>query len=255
MRRALGMWALCVAAACTQPTDPEPRPGTSVGNPGKMTVRIAPSETVFLEVAFTDETSLTHVDCHGTASALDAPELDLLESGPITVPGGPWCGVQLVLAQPAILGGGALEHAGFEAELQPDPIVLWAYEPLDVDGESYVLELAAPDWLNPDILGLMLEDPVLIELGSERSDLLAEDLGVGARVFADGGDGVLTDAERSAGPVMGPDGDVPEAPLDTGDPDVDRSLSLDGCNCASSPSAPGPWIALLACFAWRKRRR
>ncbi|MBX2801775.1 MAG: hypothetical protein KTR31_29115 [Myxococcales bacterium] len=240
--------------------DQGPRPGTSVGNPGKKMVRTAPSEGVEVVEAVAESLTVDWIGCGGgyERGVVDQ-EVDLVNRDELAVPPGEWCGLALSFAAPIVVVGEATDigEASVEGRLQPAAVVtLWAAAPIVVDEHAFVLELGAPDWLHPDELEL--------EEGVER--LFEEDDFLGLRtasavagfsaLFADAhGTGEIDAYERAVGPLASPQLPPPPA-LAVSDEELPR-VSSEECGCKTGPTslAVGPWLVVAAVGLRRRRAR
>ncbi|MCP4806743.1 MAG: hypothetical protein GY913_03020 [Proteobacteria bacterium] len=225
--------------ACTGQHD-----GTIVGNPGDaMVVQAAPKgiEVVEAEILW-DELSLT--PCSGEENeGVGSEDEFVLGEDVLELPGGSWCGAAFGPSELWVVG--TMDEVDVEVELILDRIDLGT-SAFTVDGGQFLFELGEPDWLAADWIDE--RDDVLIDEGHDLHDTLAEAIQTGSGLYADDGDGALSEAERDAGPLTaGPDREVPERDTvgDTGEPDDD------GGSCAVAPVG-GFW--LLGLLLVRRRR-
>lgn len=228
------------------------RPGTLVGNPGKMTVRIAPlGEGVEPTSADTVAATVLWLGCgNGFTEAARAETLDLLRGEPLTIPGGRGCAVVLDFPEPLMVLSQGDREDRLVAELElPAPLTLFAGAPIAVDGEDYVLELGAPGWLFDVELG---EGETEIEAGSELSRLLAIELIADSSLYPDtDGSGGLEEAERDAEPLAATFFPVP--PELVGEGDTQEPISSESLQCETAP-ASGPVLLMLALLGLARRR-
>ena len=215
--------------------------GTIVGNPGDaMVASAAPKNLDVVEGTLSfDEWVLT--PCSGEEIEGVAGDDIALSEDVLDVPGGQWCGV--------VLADAVLEMSATDGEhdvdvvLEIDAIDLGSTEVL-VDGGTYVIELAEPDWLD-----LTADGDVVIDEEHEDHDTLADLVAATSGVFVDDGDGELSEAERDAGPATaGPDRDVPEQ--DTGDTGSGEGADA-GTGCAVAPVG-GFWLLGLLLVGRRR---
>lgn len=235
--------------------------GTSVGNPGKESFRLAPpldESTEFVESsAFIDGQYL--VGCDGTyATVLEGEDVNLLGGPRIPVPAGTWCA--LVLDVGSILVEATFADRPVTVEVLPDgPWTWWMREPVIVDETEWVIELGAPGWLGAEDVPDGTETTVITDDGA-ASDAIGDRLALGS-VFEDtDGDGEVSEEERGSGSLAS-QSDLPPGVAEDPEAEVDDEegpdrVALDGCGNCSAAGGPAPAgaVAVLALALIRRRR-
>lgn len=177
-----------------------PPSGTSVGNPGKGVVRLAEATELDFEMVFSDGGQVTALACDGTERTASLDQL--LDGVPFELPAGELCTLRADFPSALFIdgtqsGGGAV--GTFELTLVLDAIEVTPE--LLVDGEDYVLELGAPDWVTPTSLGMNPVGTTVVGPGDPQHDAIVSELELGTGLYADDGDGLISDPERAAGPI------------------------------------------------------
>jgi len=250
MKRVVAL-SLVVAMSACEP--PPPADGIAVGNPGKgsMTLALAEAEDFTFETA---EVPVGYLGLSGCSSddweREDGRVADLVATESFELQAGTWCGLAVQwdgLLQAA--GAWATESASgdFELHLDLQDLAVDAVVEL-ADGDALLLELAAPDWLDADALGLQDGDSVVIDAASPEHPTLAASLESTSTLFRDDGDGVLSATERAAGPVAAtvPSNYVPRAYADA------SQGVASGCSC-SAGGGSASWLLLLLPLLRRRR--
>ncbi|MEN0067280.1 MAG: hypothetical protein AAGA48_34430 [Myxococcota bacterium] len=232
--------------ACDRP----PPEGIFVGNPGKSVVQTAPTAKFTFEFARLEAADVTWIDCVGGREVVvEGEAIDALGRATLTAPGGEWCGVELAFPQGFTGFASTPAPIEFGLQLQPEgPAELWGAAPFEVDGESYIIELGEPEWLDLGIeFGEFTFDPTTPE-----GQTLAESIRTTSSLFLDEDDsGTLEPAERAGGPVAS----AGFPPLDaTGDPKP--PLTSEGCAQGPTPRLSWGWLfgALGGLILGRRRR-
>ena len=230
--------------------------GTIVGNPGDGMVGVAAGEGLSYTSATADIDGITLVSCSGAEGREPfGARLDLLDGGSLPLLEGAWCQLRLDVSALQIAGDGP-DGSSFTLDLAPGEVALDS-DGFIVVGDTYVLELAYPDWVTADALGL--EADVHVEVGED--DALFEDLNAavadGSGLFFDlDDDGAVSELEReeqqlAAGDARGLAGDTGAASGDagfTGDTGDDQVLLQPGCGGGGQG-----WFLLLAPLLLRRR--
>jgi hypothetical protein len=152
-----------------------------------------------------------------TGGSLFLPDETDLSGMETSLLGGNWCQLTISLGEQATLK--AISHRGdwLNAALGGAEIVLQQEDGFAVSGESYILELGAPGWLEPTALGMTTGSDRSLTSEDPETALLLDALLTGSALYEDlDGNGILGSAERSevrASPS------TPE-PEDTGSPDT-----------------------------------
>jgi hypothetical protein len=205
--------ALLLFAGCN-PQDRETRPGTSVGNPGKVVARLAPIDNGELEAVGIDEADFSLLPCDGDdwIEAAVRRDLDLRAGEGFELPGGRWCGLAMTLMTELLAEGQSESGTGIELVLVLDEIVVFTADDQSFgeDGDSFVLELGYDGWLDAAMLERIegedtgqtdRDESVVVDDNHPLHDELAELLMEGSGLYLEDGDGQLDDEERASGAV------------------------------------------------------
>ncbi|RME27436.1 MAG: hypothetical protein D6798_04530, partial [Deltaproteobacteria bacterium] len=167
--------------------------GTSVGNPGEMAARAAPSSGADDIGGVVPVEATTWTGCDGASPAVDASErdLELDGSGSIDVPGGTWCQAEIRLRGPIPLHYRTPADGEVAVDLEVGTITLASSSGVEVDGTRLLLEVGPPDWLADQAAGS--PDPAVLAQRVARSSAVYID---------EDGDHVLSDEERARGSVL-----------------------------------------------------
>lgn len=233
-----------------------PPSGTSVGNPGKTYLTVARTgDGLTFDTASAEGISVHVIGCDEAqipvlAAADTAP---LLDGDALPVPAGTWCGLAVDLTTFVAAGAGP-EDDTFTVTLAPAAITLWVEQPEIVDETDYVLELGTPGWLTAEDLPAPGDGGVSnITPESEIGTVLALDLAESSAWYADDGDGVLDETERSRGPVAA--ARFPAIALGADDTGTDRSVAFEGCGNCTTGGSPSSLGGLGAVLLWLRARR
>jgi MYXO-CTERM domain-containing protein len=218
--------------------------GTAVGNPGKLGMGATePADMVLLRAeADVQELMLLRCGDGWEPKAVDRV-VDLLEPGDVllTLPGGLWCGLDVVLAaEGLVLAGETTGGTTFEVHLDPGRVAL--HGPFQVDGNQLLVVYPVGDALDAEVLEDLGPDVVL-----PADDPLAQDW---ASVMEESTE-LWEDEDRDG--VVDPDENL----VALADPDTPAPVSDQaGCGCGSGSSGAVGWLVLLAGVAvgWRRRR-
>lgn len=163
-----------------------PREGTSIGNPNKTLMRIAPPGAgIDLDLA---ELELQSLDVDGFA--VDLPRTDDLLAGvSLDLPAGSIQSLRVEFAGPLrILGS----EQGATLDLELDLIELeleFTRLPIELD-QPHVFELGMPDWLDAEQVGWVRGEAHTVRPGAPEHDILVEVLRQGSALLLDAdGDG------------------------------------------------------------------
>lgn len=174
--------------------------GVAVGNP-TMNGSLARTEGVALELAKTHAVG-SFVPCRGgSTTEVDLGEINLVQGFRFSGPAELTCELHVsFLSALQVSGSGA--GGSLEATLTPVGVA-FVLEPVDAVGRAsmYDLELGATDWLGPLADDLAVGD-VRLNPSSPEYDALVNSLVTGSGLYVDDGDGVLSDAQRAAGPIV-----------------------------------------------------
>lgn len=245
MRTRIALLALAFVGACDASGS-----GTSVGNPGKTTMRVAEADGIEYGALFAEVETVVFDGCdEGTEQEeiVVEEDLDLLDDdNAIDTPVGTWCFVEVQLASTLFIEGNGDEGGELELELEIGE--------LGLEGEftgadnSFVLEVGAPGWLTATEFGL--GTGVEVELGPESAqhDDIVVRVDEQSAVYADAnGDGDLDDDERND--VVAGSGFEPS------DDDDDADGEADGGRCSSVSAPASASVTLLAMLLAASRRR
>ena len=195
----------CVLAAslgCR--TAPPPDEGTSVGNPGGLRLALGPGDGLVATRARLAVASLRWTTCTTGAvrEVVVNDAVDLLDSAELRAPAGEWCTVELVPAGPLRVEATGTEGGTATLELALPAIVLGGAAPLAVDGAvALLVEVGDAGWVDAAELGLAPGLARTVDAADPLHDALVGAAVAGTAVYADDGDGSLSDAERAAGAV------------------------------------------------------
>jgi len=134
-----------------------------------------------------------------------------------TLLGGNWCGLNLNLGQDSELK--AITHRGdwLNAPLAGTEIALQWQDGFSVDGQSFILELGNPGWLNSSALGMDGTEDITLTSDDPSTAMIVASLQTSTTLFEDlDGNGVLSTSEREAVRAYA----VTETDEDTGSPDT-----------------------------------
>ena len=246
--------ALALLTACEQPVEVDPggdEMGIAIGNPGVVSLGIAASDDLSLTLAELPLAALDHHGCSAEpATGITDVTLDLTD-GPASVEllAGTWCGLRLELADPLVVEAEWAPATGEAATVELAlEVAMVDLEPLDdgsftVDEETELaLELAAPGWLDAELLALEDGDVLVVEPGHALHLDLFGAVTEDSAAFEDlDGSGLVEQPERDAGPLLvGGDLVFEAAPAGLSD-----SQYASGCSTSVAPR-PDPGLLLLA---------
>jgi hypothetical protein len=180
---------------------PEWGGGTGVGNPGTTQMVTARAHEATLEKGEGVLAGLDWTSCRGGVEIVEVgEEVDLLDSGSFTAPGGRWCALTARFEGPLKYEGTTADDARFTLELDVEAVEVTLADPLEVDETALVLELGFYGWVSKEVLGDPVSDPIEVVPGSLVHDNLAEDLAEGSALFLDqDGDGEVGAGEPTLG--------------------------------------------------------
>lgn len=219
--------------------------GTVVGNPGDSFTTVADPKGLTWGSAELTLDRVVMTPCgardHDVVT-VDAP-IDLLAPDPLQIPAGDWCGLTLYADRLELQ---ASASGGERVFVDLDELAVVVSGSVPVDGGAYVLELAEPGWLDADALALDPRDPLEIDGAHADADALVAALEYGSGLYADDGDGVLSEQERDAGALASGPERAWEGGSDTG------SVAVGGCGVP----APAGLLGLVAgiVLGWTRRR-
>ncbi len=200
--------ALVLSLGCQQ--EAEPDEGIAVGNPGLTSMSMAVTDAVSLTSAAgtLNRVRFAGAECGGVdlTSYVDLTLELALEPADFDFPGGTWCGLILDFTGPLVLTGTWDDGVGageVDLSLNLGSVSLGAVEEtLEVDaGSELAFELAAPGWLD-DALGSLADGETLSAEDPLLHDALVAAFADDSQLFDDGdGDGIVTEPERTVGPV------------------------------------------------------
>lgn len=252
-------------AGCGEPQD-DTHEGIAVGNPGVVSLSLAEADTfVFTEMTLPVEW-VGFGGCDGGARFAYPAAADLVvEPLRVTVPVGEWCGVQVAFLGDATLTADWSDGLGGSGSLSAN-LVLSDVGLQVVDdaqriegGVELALELASPDWLDPDALGMADGVDLVVDVGDPAHDLIVAAFTDESAVFADeDGSGRVDPDERDAGAValpatLGLDPNLGDSTADA----AGGSAGCSGCASSGSPGTASAWFFFLmgGLVLGRRRRR
>jgi len=252
---------LLFLAGCTTDGDS----GTSVGNPGKVSMNLGASAGYELRRAHVEVELIALEDCSGEEVEVVVEDIvDLLDSQSIELPLGTWCRMQLVTLEPLEIEG-VFEIAedrsnDFAVEIELGEELWLNSTGFAVDDNDFVLELGTPGWLAE--AGFEPDDGEVIEPEDEDSLWLFDVLENTSSLYEDmDADGEIDEDERATDPVAtssGEDRDDDNEQQDTGEVNADNegpaTDSVRGCTTRTGAEMT-PVLALLAVLMGTARRR
>jgi len=198
---------LALLIGCSEPIDTV-HDGIGVGNPPGATMRFALGPGA--ELAFDDATigvsTLFLESCDGAVAAIPVDAFVGLQGNtPIDVPYGTFCLVAFTLGRAVRLSGTGDNGGTFEFTADIGRVLMYGevHVPRAPAGRDLVLELAYPDWVSQDILGLQpathreigpacADDPACVRMRRALADQSA--------IYDDAGaDGQVEESERETG--------------------------------------------------------
>ena len=194
---------LTLLAACQSPTQ-----GTIVGNPGETRLSTADSTGLQYENAFLSVESVTWTDCQG--ATVEVPidgTIDLLDPVILQAPAGTWCGVTATPAGPLQVQGAGNTGGVFDLQLDLPAVTVTATTGVFIEASAVVLEVGGRDWIDASLLGLSDTADVQVRPGDPLHDTLVAAATTSTALYADDGDGVVSDVERAAGAALDDDDD------------------------------------------------
>ncbi len=254
---------IALLVGCVPPEEEENQ-GIAVGNPGVVSMSLAEADE--FTVTFAEAT----LQALGWASCDSGDQLDELyttldlatEPEALDFPAGDWCGVVVRFDGPLELEldwDDGVSQGSLVATVTLPELTLGAVDgPLEVDdATTWALELASPDWLDPDALGLADGVDLTITGKDDAHELLVA-------AFTD--ETALFDDIDASGLVESPERDEGAAALPMQiafNPDPSPGSSADaagyasGCSCAQGAPDSNAWavVLLLGLGLARTRRR
>lgn len=238
--------------ACKTPADP----GTSVGNPTMVAVRLAPAGDLEFTEVRADIAGIVLESCAGglEEAPFDA-NMDLMHAPGVAIPAGNWCEMALLFASPVLVHAEGVNGGSLQMDLDVEESWVGHPQGLWIDDNTLVWELGGPGWTSAEMLGI--EEGVDLQFGTETpesqglSGVLVESA---ALWFDDDANGHLDELEREEEPLAafdigvfveeGGDGGFTEEPTPGAN-----------CNVASS-RLPGTlaWLMLVVAISARRRR-
>ncbi|MCB9669973.1 MAG: hypothetical protein H6736_21280 [Alphaproteobacteria bacterium] len=162
--------------------------GTSIGNPNRTLLRVAPGGDVELTSA---ELDLIRVVLDGPEGQqiLEGPfATDVLEGVELDLPTGEWTSLTLTAGAPFALLGDAGGSVDLTLDV-PEVGVQVDRGPL-LDGQPHVFELASPGWLDASVVGWDLGVDQVVTPDGPLHARLAEAITAGSALWPDAdGDG------------------------------------------------------------------
>jgi hypothetical protein len=257
---------MILALGCTTQGDS----GTSVGNPGKVSLSMGEGERYAIARAVVEVESVELETCAG--ARIEVPvqdEMDLLDSDFVHVPHGEWCSVQLITEAPIEIEV-FIEFdeededdvvLGFDLQIDLEDAIILGGEGFRAEGNGFILELGEPGWIDQDFLEP--EDDMVYGPESETSLAYFEIIQTTSQLYEDPDlDGELSDSEREEDPVAtsltdedsdhGQDNE--SSPSDSDDTGEDDGRQIRGCSSIESPLPSHYWGVVLLIGLLRRRR-
>jgi len=214
-RAVLLLW---VAASCT--SDVQFPGATGVGNPGSLKQVLAPGSEVTVTQAevYTEAIEVRRCTEDPFVVEINA-SVDLLGDTRSPADGGLWCSVEVSWRPPLVVSGAAENgepgKGTLELELDIGQLSLVPTVQPFVDKTALIIELGSPGWFGKESLGLEDGVHVLVEAGHPLHDAFALEVEIGSALYVDAdADGVISAAERAAGPVAAGPLHTPDDPDD-----------------------------------------
>ncbi len=243
-----------VVAGCP-PVDGEDDPqdrGIAVGNPGLVSTSLALTTDVELDAVLVDIDHLRMARCGGGEHTESGGEADLVEAPlDIIVPSMPLCGLRAQLADVLHIEATWTSEGGDSATVVLDlDVGVLDLVPVDdialsTDDADFGLELAAPHWLDPTLLGLVDGVELVVGPGDALHDDLVAAVAEDSAMFDDpDGSGAIDEVEREDGPLaIAGEITFEESPVGLEDSDAAYGMS-EGCSCSSPGRVPRRSLAL-----------
>lgn len=256
---------LILGLGCTTQGDS----GTSVGNPGKVSLSMGEGERYSIARAVVEVESVELETCAGVLIEVPVQdEMDLLDSDFVHTPYGEWCSVQLITEAPVELeifiefdDDDEDVALGFDLQIDLEDAITLSGEGFRADGNGFVLELGEPGWLDQDFLEP--EDDTLFGPDSEISLAYFEIIRATSQLYEDPDlDGELSDSEREEEPVatsLADQEDDSEEESDSGTSEANDTGEEDGrpirgCSSIESPLPSHGWGVVLLIGLLRRRQ-
>ena len=255
---------LILGLGCTTQGDS----GTSVGNPGKVSLSIGEGERYAIARAVVEVESVELETCAGVLIEVPVQdEMDLLDSDFVHIPYGEWCSVQLITEAPVELEifiefdeDDEDVALGFELQIDLEDAITLSGEGFRADGNGFVLELGEPGWLEQDFLEP--EDDTLFGPDSEISLAYFEIIRATSQLYEDPDlDGELSDSEREepvATTLTDEDSDTAQESdrdrSETDDTGEEDGQQIRGCSSIESPLPAHGWGVVLLIGLLRRRQ-
>lgn len=237
--------ALLACVGCQQEDTKDE--GTAVGNPGPTRMTVARSADVGLEDGAALGVAVFMEECEGDEVVVfEGLDLDLLDPPTLSLPAGTWCATTVEFEDGLSLVGLDADDDEVSVSLFPEALVLGSNSAgFQISDQALVLELATPDWLNSETLGL--DGAGDVEIGPE------DELGVALGRVVEGQSILWVDPDED-GELEGDEDPVAagEAEADTLFPeDADAGAGdTGGCGAGGGGAA----LFLLPLLGWRRSR-
>ncbi|MEL6348655.1 MAG: hypothetical protein AAFV53_36460 [Myxococcota bacterium] len=216
--------------------------GIAVGNPGTFKPNTASAARITFGDSYSRFAQIELVDCEDNALVLaENISLGLLGDASLSFPAGTWCALHLI-PDGVLFYAADGERGGFaEIYLAIEPFSLTNDAGFTVDGQPFILELATPDWLTEEDLGIDGGDDVQIKTEAPIHDVLADIIETESSLYEDtNGDGLIDEDDQLQADTVG----------------AFASKSAGGASsagCATMPLRIPTGLPLLIVFALRRR--
>ena len=230
--------------------------GTSIGNPNRTMLSMAPTAGLPVEDVSVDEARVSMWSCDGEWVELAFSGESWLGTV-VSVPEGTWCWMSLTWEPPLVVVAfdESAEREVF-VELDLDRLDL-QIAPADALEGDHVLELASPDW-GLDILEEDTDDPLFIDEEHPLYERLVVSVQQDSTLWRDeDGDGELSDVERDTPAVGVASDELPQVDEEDTDDEQDEEPpdARFGCACAGVGARGGMLWPLFWLGALLLRRR
>ncbi|MEL6343262.1 MAG: hypothetical protein AAFV53_08995 [Myxococcota bacterium] len=227
--------------------------GIAVGNPGTFKPKTAVAARIAFNSASGGFSTVDLLDCDGGSRRIaERVILQLLGASSLSLPPGEWCALRLVAEEPMVFSLEGTSGGSAQLTLAVQSLSLTNDTGFVIDGQSLLLEVGSPDWLDEATLGIEGGDDVEIKPDDTQHDFLVDVIETESSLFEDvDGDGLITNADALIADAAG---------IENGDPET--AAPTTGCMTATSAAGAtvGWWIgaALLGLrrrIGWEKPPR
>ena len=185
--------------------------GIYVGNPAEcseLAFQVAGIDGVVYDSGQFAVVSTIRVGCDDSSELIETdppePTVDLLGASTLLLPAGDYCGLAFgVEGGEMSLSGHTVEgEATFDIALQMERVVVRRAEPIELEGQDLVLELAEPGWVDLDTLNLEPGSHTSIRSSSPAATAIVTQFEEHSALFTElTVDRTIDESERSSGPI------------------------------------------------------